>query len=242
MPADLIVYALIAAGLVFWLRSILGTRHGDERERPNPLTQVEKTAQPGLLQGAESLAAAPSMEQRISDLAAGGDGIGAIGNKTAEIGLIEIARADSAFDIGFFIEAAQEAFVMIVEGFAAGDRELLRALLDDSVYGAFDSAIGAREARGETQTTDIHAIRKAEIVGARLEGRRAMITVCFTAEETGVTRDAASNVVHGHPDKISQMRDIWTFSRDLRSKDPAWLVCETRGDVEGDNETIPNTH
>ena len=36
MPADLIVYALVAAGLVFWLRSVLGTRHGEEREHPNP--------------------------------------------------------------------------------------------------------------------------------------------------------------------------------------------------------------
>ena len=32
MTADLLVYALVAAGLVFWLRSILGTRHGDERQ------------------------------------------------------------------------------------------------------------------------------------------------------------------------------------------------------------------
>ena len=33
MPADLIIYALITAGLIFWLRSILGTKHGEERER-----------------------------------------------------------------------------------------------------------------------------------------------------------------------------------------------------------------
>ncbi|HRC27077.1 MAG TPA: hypothetical protein PKX87_06575, partial [Alphaproteobacteria bacterium] len=33
---DLILYAAIAVGLVFWLRSVLGTRHGDERQRPNP--------------------------------------------------------------------------------------------------------------------------------------------------------------------------------------------------------------
>ena len=42
MPADLIVYAVVAAGLIFWLRSILGTRHGEEHERPNPFLTPEK--------------------------------------------------------------------------------------------------------------------------------------------------------------------------------------------------------
>lgn len=243
MPADLIVYALIAAGLVFWLRSVLGTRHGEERDRPNPLAPTDKSAQPGALPPGGELFAPVSMEQKISELAAAGKGgTRVIDNKTAETGLIEIARADSSFDIDFFLDAAQEAFAMIVEGFAAGDREMLRDLLEDSVYKAFDSAIIARESRQETQTTDIHAIRRAEVTGVRMEGRKALITVRFTAEETSVTRDSAGNIIHGHPDKISQMKDIWTFSRDIRSKDPAWRVCETRGDVEGDNEMLPNTH
>lgn len=241
MPADLIVYALVAAGLVFWLRSVLGSRHGEERERPNPLMPAEKSSQPGMPADME-IRSPVSMEQKISELAAGKGGARTIENKTAEMGLIEIARADPGFDIDFFMEGAQEAFVMIVEGFAQGDRDTLRGLLDDAVYRAFDSAIHAREERREVQATDIHAIRKAEVTAARLDGRKAMITIRFAAEETSVIRDAAGNIIHGHPDKITQMKDIWTFGRDIRSKDPAWLVYETRGDVEGDNETLPNTH
>ena len=36
MPADIVIYAVVAVGLILWLRSILGTRHGNERSRPNP--------------------------------------------------------------------------------------------------------------------------------------------------------------------------------------------------------------
>ena len=90
MPADLIVYALVAAGLVFWLRSILGTRHGDEQERPNPYVQPEKSAD----HAAEHPYLAdekPVMpEDSIMALAANKTGNTSVENKTAENGLLEI--------------------------------------------------------------------------------------------------------------------------------------------------------
>ncbi|MCC6598824.1 MAG: Tim44 domain-containing protein [Alphaproteobacteria bacterium] len=242
MPADLIVYALVAAGLIFWLRSVLGTRHGEERDRPNPLmAAAEKKPIPGAAVISEAKTAM-TMEQKIADLVENPREKGTIDNKTAEMGLIEIARMDNSFDIDFFLQGAQDAFIMVVESFAEGDRETLEALLAEPVYQAFDGALRDRAARGETQITDIHALRKVEITAARIEDRRAMITVRFTADETSLTRDAQGNILHGHPDKITQMKDLWTFGRALRSKDPSWLVYETRGDVEDDNETLPNTH
>ena len=57
-----------------------------------------------------------------------------------------------------------------------------------------------------------------------------------------VTRDSDGEIISGHPDRATDMHDIWTFSRDLKSRDPRWFVTETRGDFEGDNETIPNSN
>ena len=45
MSADILLYALVAAGLVFWLRNILGTRHGDERQRSNPFSSETAESQ-----------------------------------------------------------------------------------------------------------------------------------------------------------------------------------------------------
>lgn len=241
MPTDLIVYALVAAGLVFWLRTILGTRHGDERQRDNPFTASSLDRAPDAANPLVGEAAAMTSEERVQKLAGEAASKISIENKGAESGLIDIARADREFDIDFFMDGAQEAFALIVESFAAGDRDTLKSLLGASVYNAFESAITEREKRGEKQDTQIRAIRKAEAIEARVSGRTAYITVRFTAEEVSVTRDAAGEIVDGHPERVSAMRDVWIFSRDLKSRDPRWLVVETRGDFEDDNKIIPNT-
>ena len=244
MPADLILYGLVAAGLVFWLKSILGTRHGDERERPDPFAGSPKQTQnttrdQDIQEGLEVI----TQEAKIEDLAAKPTSTLGIDNKAAETALMEIAQADRNFDITFFLEAAQDVFVMVVEGFGKGDRETLEDLLSPEVYKAFDGAIKDRDARGETLFNEIHAIRKSEVIGAKLQGRWASVTVRFVADETSVTRNKDDEIIAGHPDRTTTMRDVWTFSRDIKSRDPRWLVTETREDVEGgDNDTIPNTH
>ncbi len=242
MPVDLILYALVAAGLVFWLKSILGTRHGDERQRPDPFTahpeETRKNPDLNKLDEPQTISA----QDQILELAENPKGPFSVDNKTAEYGLLEIAKAYKAFDINFFLQAAQDVFALVVEGFGKGDRDLLKDLLGDEVYKAFDGAIAQREKTGETLENEIQAIRKAQIVNAKLDGKKAVITVRFIATQTSVTRDKDSKIIAGNPDKVSEMRDIWTFSRDIKSKDPRWLVVETRGDFDEDNDTIPNTH
>jgi predicted lipid-binding transport protein (Tim44 family) len=240
MSMDLIIYALIAVGLVFWLRSVLGTRHGDERERPAPYLTDDKDLRTLPLAEAEHI---PGPEEKIARLAATPGPVKKIAGKTAELGLMEIARADRGFDIDFFLEGAQDAFAMIVESYAEGDREALKGLLAPPVYAAFEQGIAARESRRETQHAEIHAIRAAEVVDARLSGKTASITVRFVAEETSVTRDELNTLISGHPDRTTQMKDVWTFGRELKSRDPSWLVYETKADDDGtDNEHIPNSH
>ncbi len=240
MPADLIVYALVAAGLVFWLRNILGTTQGEERERSNPYLGPENPD--AVKPDSDSQDKPLNAEQQIIALADDPvDGFG-VDNKTAENGLIDIAKADREFDIEFFLQGAQDAFAMIVEAFAAGDRSALKGLLADDVYKAFDAAIADRDEKGHTQITDIHAIRKAMITKAYMQGKMAFITVKFTADESSVTRDAEGNTIAGNPDRVTKMNDIWTFGRELRSKNPAWFLYETRGDIEDDNELIPDSH
>ena len=238
VTGELLLYALVAGGLVFWLRSILGTRHGEERDHSDALMGMG-----GDVAEDNTATEAPmiSNEEQIKTVAGSKDGVTGIANTAAETGLFKIAEADKDFDIKFFFEAIQDVFVMVVEGFGKGDRELLQDLLADDVYKAFEGAIDAREKTGETLSNEIHSINKAEIIEAELNGKKANVTVRFIADEVSVTRDKGGEITAGHPDHTTKMRDIWTFSRDIKSRDPRWFVVETRGDFEGDNETIPNT-
>ena len=243
MSADLIVYGVIAAGLVFWLRSILGTRHGDERERPNPLSSAPSEN----IHGAAEVQAAPEQQQaspsqRILEISESPKGAFCIENKTAENGLLDIAKADKGFDIDFFAEACQDVFVMIVEAFARGERETLSDLLRQDVYDAFEAAITEREKTGEKLESEIHAIRKAQVVSAMVDKKMAFITVRFLADETRVLRDEDNNIISGNADRVSEMIDIWTFAHDLSGRDPRWLLIETRSEDPGsDNDVVPDS-
>lgn len=242
MSGDLIVYALVAAGLVFWLKSVLGTRHGDEKQRHNPYASNPENTTDMPLEGEAYEVSPASGEDKITELAEEPTDVLSVDNKTAEAGLVNIAKADRSFDIKAFLDGAQDAFVIIVESFGEGDRETLKNLLAEPVYNAFNHAITEREESEETLETEIHAIKKAEVIEAKLDGKMAFVTVRFTASETSVTRDKDGQILSGHPDKVADMRDIWVFGRSVRSRDPRWLVYETRGDFEGDNDMIPDSH
>lgn len=242
MTGELLIYALVAGGLVFWLRSILGTRHGEERDRSDNVISLDGEGLAKDKTNAPEHAKGFNGEDQIHDLAKKTEGVTAIENKNAEAGLLSITKADKSFDVKFFLEAVQDVFVMVVEGFGDGDKEMLQDLLADDVYRAFETAMDEREKAGEKLTNEIQAINKAEIIEAKLDGKTAKITVRFVASEVSVTRDKDSEIIAGHPDRAFEMRDIWTFGRDIKSRDPRWFVIETRGDFEGDNETIPNSN
>ncbi|MGZ9108260.1 MAG: Tim44/TimA family putative adaptor protein [Micavibrio sp.] len=235
MNAEVLIYALVAAGLVFWLRSILGTRHGDERQRPNPFTAPPPS---------QDNAARPTMDPVDASILPAADMSGPLtlpkGGKVAldnaavlEPVLMNIARMDRGFNLTHFAAGAQDAFVMIVEAFAAGDRELLKSLLSPDLYKAFEQAMTEREISGQTMVTEIHAIRKTAITDVQLKDRMAFVTLRFVADETSVIRDKEGGVIDGHPDRIQETIDIWTFGRDVRSKDPTWYLFATREEGRG---------
>ncbi len=241
MAVELMVYALIAAGLIFWLRSILGTRSDDEPHISSPKLELGDDGKIVGIGGQDGDRAEDKLAL-IEELAENTKGNMGIVNRAAQDGLAAIVKADRSFDIYVFLQAAQDAFAFTVESFADGDRDTLQDLLSPQVFEAFNGAIDEREKAGEVMQTEIQSIQKSEVVEAKINGKTALVTVRFWADEVSFTKDEDGEIIHGHPDKVTQMRDVWTFSRDVKSRDPRWLIVETREDGVNDNETIPNTH
>jgi len=111
--------------------------------------------------------------------------------------------------------------------FAAGDRNTLRDLLSRDVFESFVAAIAEREKRGETVETTFVGIEKADIKQVQLRGKTAQITVQFLSKLITATRDAAGTVTDGVVDKVVDVTDIWTFARELGSRDPVWKLIAT---------------
>jgi predicted lipid-binding transport protein (Tim44 family) len=153
-------------------------------------------------------------------------GIAEAGSAVAR-GLDSIAREDKTFDVKHFVAGARAAYEMIVLAYAEGDRRTLKNLLSREVYDGFETAIRGREAKGETVETRFVAIDKSDIGGAELRGRAAHVTIRFVSQLISVTRDKAGNVIEGNPEKVTDVTDVWTFARDLSSRDPNWKLVAT---------------
>lgn len=213
MIYEIVILAMIAAFLGMRLYSVLG-RRAEHEEEPIP-TRFDKGKQ-----DAET-AAAPMRRQAMPVPRAAGV------VPAVERGMQEIAAADRTFDLISFLEGAKGAYGMILEAFWNGDRDTLKELCDDDVYAGFDAAITAREEAGETLDNRLIRIEDTTVHSADIEGRRARIAVRFVADIAAVTRDSDGNVVAGSLDDAIESRDVWTFSRNVDSPDPNWVLDET---------------
>ena len=218
---DIVLFAMVAAFLVLRLRSVLGRRTGHEQQRRDPISQGrgDKDAEGNVVE----------LPNRNKDRAVADEPTVAPidPNDPLAGGLTKIQIADNSFDPAGFAQGAKAAFEMIVQAYAEGDKKTLRNLLADDVYDGFSEAIDQRAADGRTLETTIIGIKSSKIVEADLNGSDAVVSVKFVSEQVNVTRDSEDRVVEGDPNQVTEITDIWTFSRDTKSRDPNWKLVET---------------
>ena len=195
---ELIIFAGLAAIVLYQLYAVLGRRVG---RQPEDAPAVPATTTP-LERGADTGA-----------LAAEAEGV-------ALTGLAAVKATDPSFDISHFLAGSKSAYEMIVRAFAAGDRAQLRTLLAPPVMAGFDTAIAAREAENRTETVEFNHppradLEKAEVVGADL----ARVTVRFLAEFRSRTKGPEGEGVDDR-----RTAELWTFERHLKSRDPNWML------------------
>jgi len=195
---ELIIFAGLAAIVLYQLYSVLGRRVGRQPE-DQPATETAPT---------------PIRPADMTGVAAEeADGV-------ALSGLAAVKARDPAFDVTRFLAGARGAYEMIVKAYAAGDRALLRNLLGASVMAAFDTGIAQREAEGRSETVEfLHPPRadmeKAEVTASDI----ARVTVRFLAEFRSRTKGPEGEGVDDR-----RTAELWTFERPLKSRDPNWLL------------------
>jgi len=217
---EIVILAMIAAFLGLRLYSVLGRRAEHEEES---IPQRFDAGDNAPAQTPAAAGAPQAAQPRAVEL----EGV----MPAVERGIRDIAGADRSFEFGAFVEGAKGAYEMVLEAFWAGDKDTLRELCDDDVYAGFESAIDAREAEGHTLQNKLIRIEETRVHSATLDTSKfskvARISVLFVADIAAVTRDKEDNVVAGSLDDAVESRDIWTFSRDISSRDPNWILDET---------------
>lgn len=221
MNGTIIILAAIAAFLGFRLYTLLGKRTGHEQEPMMPRNEArpESRTVPPILR--------PNIEEELQSPNSGYIPTELLFEPRAERGIRDILTADRDFSVGRFIDGAKSAYRMILEAYWSGDRDTLRSLTDDDTYAAFVEAIEDREARGEKLDNRLVAIDHVIISDAELYRGLARITVRLDADIAAVTRDAEGKVLAGSLTDAVETHDVWTFSRNLSSRDPNWKLDET---------------
>lgn len=233
-----LISLIVAVIVVLKLRSVLGRRTGDEEARLERYRSERR--QQGAASPSDNVVAMPRREgapagqpQEVA-VADAEERIKEYPGLDAEVrsGLMEIAKLDPSFEPDAFVRGARQAYEMIVTAFAEGNRKILKDLLNRDVYDGFVRAMAERESRGEQVDQSFVGINKADIVESEVKSGIANITVRFVSQLISATRDKAGAILSGDPQRVKEVTDIWTFSREISSakalSNPNWRLIATQ--------------
>lgn len=192
---EFIILGVLAGVVLFQLYAVLGRKVGRGPEAaPHPQVSAAPLDAPKL---------APS----------------APGEAPALTGLAALRARDANFDAGQFLQGARQAYQMIVKAFAEGDRSTLKPLLAAPVMASFEIAIAEREAAGRSETVEFLQPPRADLENVSVVNDIAHAAVRFLAELRCRTKDAAGEAVDDR-----RTAEVWTFERDIKSRNPNWML------------------
>lgn len=150
---DIIIFAGIAAFLVFRLKNVLGKRTGFEKKsKPNTDKQTHQNTP-------ESIT--PNLPES----------------------LIELKKAYEVlknFDHNKFLDGAKMAFETIINAFNTGDKKTLKNLLTKDVFKSFEKAIDAKKIESDWQ---FYSLTIDKIENVKYDSTNINICVSFTSEQ-----------------------------------------------------------
>ena len=208
---DILIYALVAGILFFWLFSVLGKRTGYEKTQEEMISSDEELE---------------NQNAKIIDWPKTPIFI----DENARLRVQEIKQKDPNFSEHHFIAGAKYAFETILMAFSNGDLETLKTLLSPETYKGFEATIIERKNRHDNQVTRLENIKEVMITDAYYDEPKCYVTVRYVSEQINVTYDEQNRVLEGDPDHFIILKDLWTFKRDPNSSDPVWLLAKTRSE------------
>ncbi len=243
---EILFFAIVAAFLGWRLYSVLGRRTGHEKrfdpfgrsDAPTSLPDREASGRDAARDNVRRLPEPASGPDRAHDRPVDRNAErerrkieAAIAGVAGDVrrSLDEIHAADPKFDPVDFLSGARVAFEMILNAFAKGDAKALRPLLSDQVHENFNGAIEERNRNRQRLETTLVGILSADIVDAEFakDTSEARVSVKFVSQQISVTKDQEGRIVDGDPSEVANITDVWTFQRQVKSRDPNWVLVGT---------------
>ena len=199
---DILIFGVIAVFLILRLKNILGTKTDTHNQDINKKETSKNFSNIIPLKA----------KKNIGDL------------KEIE----KILKADPQFQVNEFLSGSTTFFKMVLDSFANGNVENIAQYLKPSVLKSFKIAINERLNEKETEIIELNSIQKNEIRSVSITKTSIKIRVLFETFQVRALMNKDSNVIDGDKDKEILVKDEWVFERKINSKNPNWILIETK--------------
>ena len=200
---DIIIFAIIAIFLVYRLKNILG-QNSEGNDQNNKIDIGEKNFNNVVKLG-----------NKQSDL------------RKSKSNNSKISEIDPTFDEKEFLKGAQNFFVMVIDCFVKGNLENIMNYIDVKLIKNFQAVIDERFAEQESLKIDIIKMNSIKIKKFAKLKNFLKVSVLFETEQVKVLKDKKGNIIDGDQKKSILVKDLWTFEKNIQSKDINWKLVET---------------
>jgi predicted lipid-binding transport protein (Tim44 family) len=208
MPTDIIVLAVIAVLLVLKLLSVFGQSRGVERKDPTPRQRGSCAINPD----ADLRPAMKEVELKLEKITDP---------------MTRLKTLSPSFDMQKFLKESNGLYKTILKLYAEGNTRDLSGLLNIEMMRKFAYAITQREEQDLACKVTVLSIKDAIIEEVSFpQDTLATLRVAFNSEVIHYTIDKKDKVKAGHKTKVDKRKDIWTFSRDVKSVISGWKLVE----------------
>tara|TARA_Y100000022_G_scaffold118812_1_gene102659 strand:+ start:69 stop:698 length:630 start_codon:yes stop_codon:yes gene_type:complete len=198
---DIIIFAVIAIFLVYRLKNILG-QNSDGNEQNNQIDIGKKD---------------------FSNVVK----LGHLDSEKTKTQKNSISTIDPTFNEEDFLEGAQNFFQMVINSFVKGNLKDIENYIDNKLIKSFKLVIDERLEEGESLKIEIVKMKSIKIKDIKELKNFLRLSVLFETEQIKVLKDKKGKVIDGDPKKSILVKDLWTFEKEIKSKDMNWKLVET---------------
>ena len=198
---DIIIFAIIAIFLVYRLKNILG--QNSEGNEQNNQIDIGKKEYSNVVK------------------------LGHLDSNKTKIDKNSISTIDPTFNEEEFLKGAQNFFQMVINSFVKGNLKDIVNYIDDKLIKNFKSVIDERIEEGESLKIEIVKMKSIKIKDVQELKNFLRLSVLFETRQIKVLKDKNGKVIDGDPEKSILVKDLWTFEKEIKSKDMNWKLVET---------------
>ncbi len=211
---DILILAMIAVFILNRLRNVLGKKTGNEEDiaqNLNGKTKFKETKPDRELNLRINKDSSKSSYNLHED-------------RTINKALNAIKKIESSFELENFVDKAKKAFEYILNAYSANNLKNLKLLLDEKIYHDYQKDIEKRIKKNEKFEITIINLKEPIIKHAKVVNNKAQITLEYESEQIHLLKNSKGDIIEGDSNQILNISEKWTFSRELKSRNPNWKL------------------